>query len=390
MQTLDRKFRFDSIDQLRGLVIVLMALDHVRDFWTPFPYQPENLDLTSPELFFTRWITHFCAPVFIFLTGMSAFLFENKGNSKATVRNFLLTRGIWLVFIEFTVVNLSWKFSFAPWGFGQVIWAIGVSMLALSALIYLPRKFVFALGVVMIAGHNLLDPIQAESFGSYAWLWNMLHQPGFVPMFDGAFGIFWAYPLIPWIGLMAVGYASAEWFFRNPEEFSSKAIKTGVILSLAFVLIRYTNWYGDPDTWVSQVRGSIYTVISFLNLQKYPPSLLYLLMTIGPALVLLGYMQKATLAFAAPLTLFGRVPFFFYVIHVAFLHALSVIYFGLTIGSYNGNWQMNGPDAHPAGYEPSLLRGYIAWVFVCIVMYYACRWFAGVKQRHDHWVLKYL
>ncbi|MFT5138503.1 MAG: putative membrane protein [Lysobacterales bacterium] len=390
MQTLDRKFRFDSIDQLRGLVIVLMALDHVRDFWTPFAFQPENLELTSPELFFTRWVTHFCAPVFIFLTGMSAFLFENKGNSKATVRNFLITRGIWLVFIEFTVVNLSWKFSFAPWGFGQVIWAIGVSMLALSALIYLPKKIVFAIGVAMIAGHNLLDPIQAESFGSSAWIWNMLHQPGMVQLFDGGFGLFFAYPLIPWIGVMAVGYASAPWFFSNPQEFSSKAIKTGLILSVAFVLIRYTNWYGDPEVWTSQARGSIYTFISFLNLQKYPPSLLYLLMTLGPALMLLGYLQKANLALAAPFTLFGRVPFFFYVIHVAFLHAVAMVYFGLTIGSYGANWQMQGPGAHPAAYEPSLLRGYIAWVLISIVMYYACRWFAGVKQRHDHWVLKYL
>jgi len=390
MQTLDRKFRFDSIDQLRGLVIVLMALDHVRDFWTPFAFQPENLELTYPELFFTRWITHFCAPVFIFLTGMSAFLFENKGNSKTTVRNFLLSRGIWLVFIEFTVVNFSWKFSLEPWIFGQVIWAIGVSMITLAGLIYLPRKLVLVLGIVMIAGHNLLDPIGAESFGSYAWVWNMLHVPGFVPMFDGALGIFFAYPLIPWVGVMAVGYASAEWFFQDPAEFSSKVIKTGLILTAAFIVLRYSNLYGDPDIWSQQARGAIYTFLSFLNLQKYPPSLLYLLMTIGPALVLLGYLQNMNSKLAAPLTLFGRVPFFFYVIHVAFLHALAMLYFGLTIGSYHPNWQMSRADTFPPGYEPSLLRGYIAWLFVCIVMYYACRWFAGVKQRHNHWALKYL
>ena len=189
---------------------------------------------------------------------------------------------------------------------------------------------------------------------------------------------------------MAVGYASAEWFIRDPQEFSIRAIKTGLIMSLAFVLIRYTNWYGDPDAWTSQARGGIYTLLSFLNLQKCPPSLLYILMTIGPALVLLGYLQKANSKLAAPLTLFGRVPFFFYVIHVAFLHALAMLYFGLTIGSYHPNWQMGPGETFPAGYEPSLLRGYIAWLFVCVVMYFACRWFAGVKQRHDHWVLKYL
>ena len=390
MQTLDRKFRFDSIDQLRGLVIVLMALDHVRDFWTPFAFQPENLELTSPELFFTRWITHFCAPVFIFLTGMSAFLFENKGHDKAAVRNFLLTRGIWLVVIEFTVVNFSWKFNFDPWIFAQVIWVLGVGMIVLGGLIYLPRKIILVLGIVMITGHNLLDPIQAESFGANAWVWNMLHQRGFVQMFDGKLGVFFAYPLIPWVGVMAVGYACAEWFFADPKVFSSKAVKTGLVLTVAFILLRYSNLYGDPAVWSEHARGGIYTFLSFLNLHKYPPSLLYLLMTIGPALVLLGYLQNMNSKMIAPLTLFGRVPFFFYVTHLAFLHALSMLYFGLTIGSYDPNWQMSGPDAFPAGYEPSLLRGYIAWLFVCIVMYYACRWFAGIKQRHDHWVLKYL
>ncbi len=377
MQTLDRKFRFYSIDQLRGLVIVLMALDHVRDFWTPFSYFPENLELASPELFFTRWITHFCAPVFIFLTGMSAFLYESKGNSKATVRNYLLTRGLWLVLIEFTVVNLSWKFSFAPWIFGQVIWAIGVCMLTLAAYIYLPRKLIFAIGILMIAGHNLFDGIQAESFGAYAWVWAMFHQPLFVPMFDGAFGIFFAYPLIPWIGVMAVGYASADWFCRDPQNFSHKAIYTGLAITLAFVLLPFTNWYGDPAAWAEQARGGLFTFLSFLNLQKYPPSLLYLLMTLGPPLMLLGYLQNTNSRLASP---FGRVPFFFYVVHLPFIHGLAVLFFGITIGSFDPNWQMQGPDFLPAGYEPSLLRGYLAWAFVCVVMYFACRWFAGVKQ----------
>ncbi len=380
MQTLDRKFRFYSIDQLRGLVIVLMALDHVRDFWTPFSYFPENLELASPALFFTRWITHFCAPVFIFLTGMSAFLYESKGNSKATVRNYLLTRGLWLVLIEFTVVNLSWKFSFAPWIFGQVIWAIGVCMLTLAAYIYLPRKLIFAIGILMIAGHNLFDGIQAESFGAYAWVWAMFHQPLFVPMFDGAFGIFFAYPLIPWIGVMAVGYASADWFCRDPQNFSRKAIYTGLAITLAFVLLPFTNWYGDPAAWAEQARGGLFTFLSFLNLQKYPPSLLYLLMTLGPPLMLLGYLQNTNSRLASPLTLFGRVPFFFYVVHLPFIHGLAVLFFGITIGPFDPNWQMQGPDFLPAGYEPSLLRGYLAWAFVCVVMYFACRWFAGVKQ----------
>jgi uncharacterized membrane protein len=390
MQILDTKFRYDSIDQLRGLVIVLMALDHVRDFWSPYAFMPEDLTQTFPALFFTRWVTHFCAPVFIFLTGMSAHLFESKGNSKATVRNFLVTRGIWLVFIEFAVVNLSWKFSFEPWFFGQVIWAIGMCMLALAALIYLPRTIVLVFGLLMIFGHNLLDGIQAESFGDFSWLWGMLHQPLWVPFNDTGAGLFFAYPLIPWIGLMAVGYASASWFFQNPASFARKAIKVGVALTLAFIALRFTNWYGDPAIWETQERGSIFTLISFLNVQKYPPSLLYLLMTMGPSLMLLGFLHNHNVAAAKPLTLFGRVPFFFYVIHTPFLHGLAMLYFMLTIGASAPNWQMQGPQAHPSGYEPSLLLCYVVWIFVTVVMYYACRWFSGVKKRHNHWVLKYL
>lgn len=390
MQILDTKFRFDSIDQLRGLVIVLMALDHVRDFWSPFGFMPEDLGQTSPELFFTRWITHFCAPVFIFLTGMSAFLFENKGNSKSTVRNFLLTRGIWLVFIEFAVVNLSWRFNFEPWFFGQVIWAIGMSMLVLAALIYLPRAWTMVFGLVLIFGHNLLDGIHPPSFGSYAWVWGMLHEPMWVPFGPNGAGLYFAYPLIPWVGVIAVGYASANWFLHEPSQFARNCIRTGLAITMAYIALRLTNWYGDATPWASQERGGMFTVLSFLNVQKYPPSLLYLLMTLGPALVLLGVFQNSRTFLARPLTLFGRVPFFFYVLHVPLIHGAAVLYFYLTLNVLHPNWQMQGPGAFPAGYEPSLLRCYLAWAAVCGVMYFACRWFAGIKQRHSHWVLKYL
>ncbi|MBT8062397.1 MAG: DUF1624 domain-containing protein [Xanthomonadales bacterium] len=390
MQTLDQKFRFDSIDQLRGLVMVLMALDHVRDFYSPFAYDPLALDQTSPELFFTRWITHFCAPVFIFLTGMSAYLFENKGNSKATVRNFLLTRGLWLVFIEFAVVNLSWKFSFAPWFFGQVIWAIGVSMLVLSALIYLPRVMIFAFGAILIAGHNLLDGIQASQFGDMAWLWGMLHQPMWVPFNDSGSGIYFAYPLIPWIGVIAVGYASANWFLSDPKQFASRCIKAGLAVTIAFVVIRYINVYGDPAAWSTQERGGLFTFLSFLENEKYPPSLSYLLMTLGPALVLLGWFQNSKTLPGKPLVLFGRVPFFFYVLHVPLIHASSLLYLNMTTGGFRPGWFQMGAQGFPDGYEPSLLRCYIAWAIITVVMYFACRWFAQVKRDHDHWVLKYL
>ena len=391
MQTLDQKFRFDSIDQLRGMVMVLMALDHVRDFYSPFAYDPLALDQTSPELFMTRWITHFCAPVFIFLTGMSAFLFENKGNSKSTVRNFLLTRGLWLVFIEFTVVNLSWKFNFAPWIFGQVIWAIGVSMLVLSALIYLPRAVIFAFGAILIAGHNLFDGVDPQQFGDLAWLWGILHQPIWIPFNESGAGMWVAYPLIPWIGVIAVGYASANWFLHDPARFASRCVKAGLAITVAFVVIRYINVYGDPEAWTSQARGGLFTVLAFLDNEKYPPSLSYLLMTLGPALVLLGWFQTSNPLPGKPLILFGRVPFFFYVLHLPVIHASSLVYFKLVDGNwYRPGWPMQGPQGFPETYEPSLLRCYVAWAIITIAMYFACRWFAQIKRDHDHWVLKYL
>ncbi|MDX1460710.1 MAG: heparan-alpha-glucosaminide N-acetyltransferase domain-containing protein [Xanthomonadales bacterium] len=390
MQTLDTKFRFDSIDQLRGLVMVLMALDHVRDYYAPFPHDPLALDQTSPELFMTRWITHLCAPVFIFLTGMSAFLFQSKGNSRATVRNFLLTRGLWLIFIELTVVNLSWKFNFAPWFFIQVIWAIGVSMLVLALLIYLPRVAIMAFGLVLIAGHNLLDGIDAAQFGDFAWLWGILHQQMWVPFNEQGAGVWIAYPLIPWIGVIAVGYASANWFLREPEEFASRCIKAGMVISAAFLVLRGINLYGDPAPWAAQPRGLLFSVLAFIDTEKYPPSLLYLMMTLGPSLVLLGLFQRGRALPGRPLVLFGRVPFFFYVLHLPLIHASSIAYFWLTgVGLHQG-WQLGPPNGWPPAYEPSLLRCYIAWTAITVVMYFLCRWFAGVKQRHDHWVLKYL
>ncbi len=381
--------RINAIDQLRGLVIVLMAIDHVRDFFSPFPWQPEDLTQTSPELFFTRWITHFCAPVFIFLTGMSAWLYKDKVKSTSALRHFLLTRGIWLIFIELVVVNASWKFGFPGWYFVQVIWAIGVSMLFLAIFIYLPKNLTLATGILMIAGHNLLDGINATSFSSFAWLWHVLHQPGWIPFNAQGAGVFVAYPLIPWIGVMLVGYALCPWLTEDRNKFSRRCINLGLAITLAFVVLRLANFYGDPVPWSEQERGSIYTLLSVLNTQKYPPSLAYLLMTLGPALILLAYLEKLSNTLTQPLLVFGQVPFFYYVLHVPLIHLLAILFFIPDLG-INVGWQLGGAAGFPEGYDPSLLRLYLAWMVVTLIMYFLCLWFSGVKQRHNHWVLKYL
>lgn len=381
--------RIDAIDQLRGLVIVLMGLDHVRDFFSPFPFQPEDMSQTSPELFFTRWITHFCAPVFVFLTGISAYLYQQKSQSRSDLRNFLLSRGIWLIFIEIVVVNASWKFAFPPWWFVQVIWVIGLSMIILAGLIYLPRLWVFILSLVIVLGHNLLDPIQASSFGSWSWGWGLLHQQMWIPFNAQGSGVFVAYPLLPWCGVMGLGYAIAGWLTDDKSQFVQKSFMLGAVLTLVFLALRFINGYGDPQPWETQERGAIYTLLSFLNTQKYPPSLIFLTMTLGPALMLLAAMQRYQGRVLQPFLLFGRVPFFYYVLHLPVIHLLSLAYFIPLIDVQVG-WQMQGTSNLPPGYEPDMARLYLAWITVTVMMFFACRWFAGVKQRHNHWVLKYL
>ncbi|BDX07990.1 DUF1624 domain-containing protein [Planctobacterium marinum] len=381
--------RIPAIDQLRGLVIVLMAIDHVRDFFSPFPWQPEDLTQTSPELFLTRWITHFCAPVFILLTGISAFLYEQKVSSKSELRHFLITRGIWLVFIELVVVNASWKFGFPAWYFVQVIWAIGVSMLFLALFTWLPRNVTLVFGVLMICTHNLADGINASQFGELSWLWHVLHQPGWIPFNEQGAGVYIAYPLVPWIGVMLVGYGISPWLTSDAAQFKQRSFKLGLGILLAFIVVRLLNVYGDPVPWSEQERGGIFTLLSILNTQKYPPSLSYLLMTLGPTLMLMSVMHRLPEAINSALLTFGRVPFFYYVLHLPLIHFLALLFFIPTLGWQVG-WQLGGSGALPEGYEPSLLRLYLAWAFVTLVMFYLCKWYVGVKQRHNHWLLKYL
>jgi uncharacterized membrane protein len=377
--------RIDSIDLLRGLVMVLMALDHTRDFFAAGGFNPR--DVADPALFLTRWITHFCAPVFVFLAGTSAFLYGAQGRSRGELSRFLLTRGAWLVLIEFTVVRLGWTFSFEPnYLVTQVIFAIGASMLALAALIHLPRWAIAAVGIAMIATHNMFDGIKAELFGAAAPAWNILHQPALLEF--GEVKLFALYPLIPWIGVMAAGYALAPIFQLDRAVRVGWLLGLGAAVTAGFAVLRASNLYGDPAPWAAH-EGWLATVLSFVNCEKYPPSLLYLAMTLGPALLLLAACESARGSRAHWIMTFGRVPFFYYIAHLFVIHALTVVF--AWASGVSTVWLFGGfPGDKPAGYGLGLAGVYTVWLAVVIMLYPACRWFAAIKRRRSEWWLAYL
>jgi uncharacterized membrane protein len=380
--------RLDSIDLLRGLVMVLMALDHTRDFFAAGGFNPR--DVHDPALFLTRWVTHFCAPVFVFLAGTSAFFYGARGRTKGEVSRFLFTRGLLLVLLEVTIVRFAWTFSVFPDVVVlQVIWAIGTSMVVLSGLIHLPRWAIGALGIGMIAGHNLLDGIHAEQLGQIGWLWHVLHQPALLhPTSDVS--VFALYPLIPWMGVMAAGYALGPVMLLEPASRRRWLVGLGVALTLGFVLLRATNFYGDPAPWVRHDDITA-TVLSFVNAEKYPPSALYLAMTLGPALIAMAAFASAKGKLARFLVLFGRVPLFYYVAHLLLLHTMAVAFAAAAHGDVA--WLFGGLpiEAKSDDYAALGLPGvYLVWLIAVALLYLPCRWFAEVKRRRNDGWLSYL
>ena len=376
--------------------MVIMALDHTRDFFSKdLAFDPTDLGRTFPALFLTRWITHYCAPVFIFLAGTGAFLSTGRGKSRGELSRFLLTRGLWLVLLELTWVRcLGWQFNFdLHFTFGAVIWAIGWSMVALAVLVFLPLRWVTAFGLLMIASHNLFDSVKPESWGSLGWLWKILHSGGMILPAKGCrFAA--GYPLVPWIGVMAAGYGFGSLLLREPVERRRWLFGLGATLTLLFILLRAINIYGDPRPWSGQ-KNSLFTLFSFINCHKYPPSLLYLLMTLGPALLVLAALDRGMFRWLKPLLVFGRVPLFYYLLHLPLIHGLAVLASYWAYGRADW-WFANppeGPDApilRPADYGYGLPVVYLVWIGVVLVLYPVCRWFAGVKRRRrDPW-LSYL
>jgi uncharacterized membrane protein len=376
--------------------MVIMALDHTRDFFSKdLAFDPTDLGRTFPALFLTRWITHYCAPVFIFLAGTGAFLSTGRGKSRGELSWFLLTRGLWLVLLELTWVRcLGWQFNFdLHFTIGAVIWAIGWSMVVLAVLVFLPLPWVTTFGIVMIAGHNLFDSVNPESWGTLGWLGKILHSGGMIVPANG-YRFAAGYPLVPWIGVMAAGYGFGSLLLRESVERRKWMFGLGATLTLLFIFLRAINVYGDPQPWSSQ-KNSLFTLFSFINCHKYPPSLLYLLMTLGPALLVLAALDRRIPRWLKPVLVFGRVPLFYYLLHLPLIHGLAVLASYWAYGRADW-WFANppmGPDApilRPADYGYGLPVVYLVWIGVVLVLYPVCRWFAGVKQRRrDPW-LSYL
>ncbi|QBQ53777.1 DUF1624 domain-containing protein [Nitrosococcus wardiae] len=382
--------RIVSVDLMRGIVMVIMAIDHVRNFFSPFPYPPEDLAQASAGLFLTRWITHFCAPVFIFLAGTSAYLYRrNRSYSHHELAYFLVTRGLWLIFIELSVINLSWTFGWYPYLFVQVIWVIGWSMIYLAGMLYLPFWLSMGIALAMIAGHNLLDPIQAQQFGDWSILWNILHEMGGQPVSVINY-FFVVYPLIPWLGVMVAGYGFGHLVILPADRRNPLLYKLGLGLVAAFFILRGFNLYGDPEPWQPSERGLLFSFLEILNTEKYPPSLAYLLMTLGPAIALLPVIEKWRGRLADGVKVFGQVPFFYYLVHLLFIHTLAMLWIRWTFGTWDRLRYLSHSGDFPESYEPSLLRIYLVWIIVVGALYPLCRWYAHLKKRSQSWWLSYL
>jgi uncharacterized membrane protein len=391
--------RLVSVDALRGLVMVIMALDHTRDFMSYQGFPPEDMAHTNGALFFTRFITHFCAPVFAFLGGTGAFLATRRGKSLPQVSRFFLTRGLWLVLLEFTVIDFAW--GFVPWAHAGVIWGLGWSMVAMALIVRLPMRWIGALGLGMIATHNLLDRVNPAWFGKLAWLWMFLHTPGRIPVIDH-FQFSVRYVLIPWVGVMAAGFAFGSLLLRADRR---KWILTlGVSATILFFVLRGLNLYGNgiagllfgyprsAGPWSVQPTLSL-TVISFFNTLKYPPSLDYLLMTLGPSLILLGLLDKAKAegGLSRILVVYGRVPLFYYVLHLYLIHILAILvalvfHQPILHGSVIADFATK-----PAGYGHGLPFIYAMWILAVAILYLPCLWFMELRSRHRDWTwLSYL
>jgi uncharacterized membrane protein len=389
--------RVGSIDIVRGAVMVLMALDHVRDWVTDVRFQPEDLSRSSAALFATRWVTHFCAPTFFFLAGVGIGLARSRTSDPASaglarrgsgnnLTRFLLARGLWLLILELVITPIGWQFGFQllP-AFALVLWALAWSMIAMALLIRVRADLLAGLALAMIAGHNLFDSIRPDDLGALAVLWRLLHVPGFA--IPGI--LFTAYPLVPWVAVMALGSVAAA-VYRWPAERRRRVlIASGAAAIAAFVVLRAFNGYGNPAPWAHQRTGAL-TVASFFNVLKYPPSLDYLLMTLGPMLIALAAVEGARGRLARWLSVYGRVPLFFYVVHIFVAHAIAVLLAFAESGAPRRIPVVTDPGAIPAWYGVPLPGVYLAWVLVVTLMYYPCRQMAVLKNTRRDWWLRYL
>ena len=389
------KKRIESIDILRGIVMVIMALDHVRDYFHTGK-DPLNLATTTPFFFFTRWITHFCAPIFVFLSGTSIYL-QSLRKTKKVLQSFLIKRGLWLILVEVVIVTFAWTYNpHYNLIIFQVIWAIGISMVLLGLLIRLPFNFILVVGLVIVFGHNLLDiPESAAGFKPGFW-WDLLHHGFFARYpFSQNHVLVILYPFAPWTGLMILGYCTGVFFSSKYSVQQRRKIlnSIGIGLILLFIVVRFINVYGNPEQWIIQ-KNALFTILSFINVHKYPPSLLYMLLTIGPAFLLLSLFEETQNRFTGTMRIYGRVAFFYYVIHLYLIHFISAVFFfarghtfqqGLDVSKGLPFYFLAAKDGY------SLLTVYVIWICVIIALYPVCKWYDNYKSNHrEKWWLSYL
>jgi uncharacterized membrane protein len=390
-----QSMRVASIDFLRGIVMIIMALDHTRDFFhtTAWTDDPLNFATTTPALFLTRWITHFCAPVFVFLSGTSVW-FQSLRKSKKELSFFLIKRGLWLILIEITLVNFAFSFDihFSIIGL-QTIWAIGISMVILGLMIWLPFPAILAIGLFIIFGHNSLDFYEAKMQSSPGWWYDLIHHPGYYHLW-GKHYLLILYPFLSWAGLMMVGYCFGKIFTRYQGSERRKILAwSGITIVLFFIVVRATNWYGNPEHWANQ-KSFLFTVLSFIDTHKYPPSLLYMCMTIGPAILFIAWFGDIKNKLTGIITVYGRVPFFYYVLHFYLIHFVSAFFF-LARGHSFAEGLKDQPGLVPKFIDPaegtSLFIVYVIWICIVASLYPLCRWYDKYKANNrQKWWLSYL
>jgi uncharacterized membrane protein len=390
-----QKPRIASIDVMRGLVMVIMALDHARDFFhaDAFLYDPTDLTQTTPFLFLTRFITHFCAPTFVLLAGTSAFLGQQR-KPKKQLSYFLLSRGLWLVLLELTVIRFSMVFQLHyDVSIFQVIWAIGFCMILLAVVIHLPFKAILSLGLLITFGHDLLHAITLESGDPFFIVWTFVHQANFIELMPGK-SAFVPYPFLPWFGIMVLGYCLGHWYQKGFHGRVRKKLlfRTGALAIGLFVALRYFNLYGDPAPWTQQ-KDLVFTLLSFINVTKYPVSLQYTLLTLGPVLIILSLFEKGRAQVLQPFVVIGRVPLFYYILHFYLLHLAALILFMIRSGQGLGEIDFHfnaGFGGLPRGDGYPLGAAYIAWIAVVLILYPVCKWYNNYKSTHNQWWLSYL
>ncbi|HEX7903486.1 MAG TPA: heparan-alpha-glucosaminide N-acetyltransferase domain-containing protein [Chitinophagaceae bacterium] len=387
--------RIESIDLLRGLVMIIMALDHTRDFFHKEAFTGDPLDLatTTPFLYFTRWITHFCAPTFVFLSGLSAWL-QSRRKTKKELSRFLITRGLWLVLVEITLMTfgITGDIYFGMFML-QTIWSIGISMVILGLVIWLPFSAILAIGLLIVLGHNSIDFAEASRQGNVPLWWSFLHRPTVIPLWDNhVLGIF--YPFLPWTGLMMLGYCCGKLFTNTePQRRNKILLWMGIGALLLFIVLRVIDKYGDPGHWIQQ-KNMLYSFLDFMDVQKYPPSLLYMCATIGGALLFLALVKNTNNRLAKIISVYGRVPFFYYILHFYLLNILHVIVYIARGHSFSEG--VKGLPGFPfkfivPGEGYSLWVVYLIWIAVVAVLYPVCKWYDRYKTNHkEKWWLSYL